>query len=201
MFLRSIRHMLAVAFMLIAFGLTAFNAQAQGTLPPPVNGITFEEWAAANARLSNEQPLADILKVLEVDQAKWNEANQAFLNALKTGDPASYTFARYAEVFANPAVGRFKGRGDQPELEGKLATFEDYARVQAHLTVASEFGEDPQAVLREHHLTVYEFSQESGNWVRVMAQAAGTDKMLEMDIIREGFEADYRAQYQKAAKK
>jgi hypothetical protein len=195
MLLRSIRHMLAAAFLVIAFG-----AHAQETLPPPVNGITFEEWAAGNARLSNQQPLADILAVLKVDEATWNATNQAFIKTLQEGDPASYTFKRYAEVFANPAAGRFKGRNDQPEIEGKLATFEDYARVQAHLTVASEAGEDPEAVLKEHNLTAYEFSQESGNWVRVMTKAAGTDEMERMDNIREYFEAEYRARYKLAPK-
>lgn len=192
MLLRSIRYVLAAVFILMASG-----AEAQNALPPPVNGITFEEWAAANARLSNQQPLDDILKALEVDEAKWKQSNQAFLAALKTGDPTSYMFARYAEVFANPAVGRFKGRNDQPKLTGKLETFEDYARVQADLTVSSEFGKDPQAVLREHNLTVYEFSQEAAPWVRAMARLAGTEEMERMNQIREEFEAEYRARYKR----
>jgi hypothetical protein len=190
MILRSIRHVVALVFILMAFG-----AQAQENLPSPVNGISFEEWAAANARLANQQPLADILKVLDVDEAKWNQSNQAFLDALKAGDPTSHMFARYAEVFADPAAGRFKGRSDQPKLTGKLATFEDYARVQADLTVSHEFGKDPEAVLKQHNLTVYEFSQEAKPWVQAMARAAGTDKILRMNAIREQFEAEYRAHY------
>jgi hypothetical protein len=191
----SIRHVLAAIFLVMAFG-----AQAQDTLPPPVNGITFEEWAAANARLSNQQPLADVLKVLNVDEAKWNQSNQAFLDALKAGDPASHMFARYAEVFADPAVGRFSARSDTPQIVGKLATFADYADVQADLTVSSEFGKDPQAVLKAHNLTVYEFSQEAKPWVQRMAHAAGTDEMEQMNQIREEFEAEYRERYKREAK-
>jgi hypothetical protein len=191
----SIRHVLAAIFLVMAFG-----AQAQDTLPPPVNGITFEEWAAANARLSNQQPLADVLKVLNVDEAKWNQSNQAFLDALKAGDPASHMFARYAEVFADPAVGRFSARSDTPQIVGKLATFADYADVQADLAVSSEFGKDPQAVLKAHNLTVYEFSQEAKPWVQRMARAAGTDEMEQMNQIREEFEAEYRERYKREAK-
>lgn len=190
MFRGAIRHAIAITFI-----LTAFGAQAESTLPPPVNGVTFEEWAAANARLANQQPLPDILKVLNVDEATWTKTNAAFLKALQTGDPASYTFQRYGEVFANPAVGRFKGRNDQPQIKGKLATFEEYARVQADLTAGSEAGIDPQVILKAHDLTVYEFSQEAGRWVQAMAAAAGSDKMENMDRIMHDFEAEYRARY------
>jgi hypothetical protein len=197
MFLRLIRYVLAAALMIIGT-----YALAQDRLPPPVNGVTFEEWAAGSARLANNQPLADVLKVLNVDQATWNKTNELFIEALRKGDPASYMYRRYAEVFSNPSVGRFKGRSDQPELEGKLATFEDYARVQADLTVGSEFGKDPQEILKAHNLTVYEFSQEAGNWVKVMAQVAGSgdnERLARMDRIREKFEAEYRARYKGGA--
>jgi hypothetical protein len=109
-------------------------------------------------------------------------------------------FARYAEVFADPAVGRFRGRTDTPQIVGKLATFADYADVQADLTVSSEFRKDPQAVLKAHNLTVYEFSQEAKPWVQRMARAAGTDEMEQMNQIREEFEAEYRERYKREAK-
>jgi hypothetical protein len=187
---RPIRHALAAAFL-----LAACAAHADDRLPPPVNGVTFDEWAAGSARLANQQPLADVLKVLNIDEAHWNQTNQAFIDALKHGDPGSYMYIHYGEVFANPAVGRFKGRNDQPEIQGKLATFDDYARVQADLTVASEFGKDPQEVLKRHNLTVYEFSQEAGNWVQVMARAAGTGDMESMDRVMRKYEAEYREKY------
>lgn len=192
--LRPIRSALAAAFI-----LAAGAALADDRLPPPVNGVTFEEWAAGNARLSNQQPLADILKVLNVDEAHWNQTNAAFLDALKHGDPASYMYIHYGEVFANPAVGRFKGRNDQPEIEAKLATFDDYARVQADLTVSAEFGKDPQDVLKQHNLTVYEFSQEAGNWVKLMgkaAEAGQTEKTEKMNRVMQKYEAEYRKKYQ-----
>lgn len=190
MIVRLIRPALTAAFLVIAA-----CASAQQSLPSPVNGITFDEWTAGNARLANQQPLADILKVLNVDEARWNQTNEAFINELKQGDPASYMYTHYSEVFANPSVGRFKGRNDQPEIEAKLATFDDYARVQADLTVSSEFGKDPQEILKAHNLTVYEFSQEAGNWVRVMAKAAAAGQTEEMDETMRKYEAEYREKY------
>jgi len=171
------------------------HAHAAGPLPPPVNGITFEEWAAANARLANKQPLSGVLETLQVDQAGRDQANQAFMKALKDGDPRSYTFQRYGEVFADPAVGRFAGKDDQPRMQGKLATFEDYARMQADLSAGTEAGKDPQEILQAHGLTVYEYTQESGRWVRAMAQAAGSDDMERMNAIRTRYEAEARQRY------
>ena len=186
----AIRPILAAAFLLLAPA-----AFAGDSLPAPINGITFEEWAAGNARLSNEQKLADVLKVLDIDEKTWNNTNTAFIEVLRKGDPAGYTFRRYAEVFADPAVGRFKGASDQPEVKGKLATFEDYARVQAHMTVGSEAGQDPQAILKEHDLTVYEYSQEAKPWVREIARAAGSGRMDELNVVMDHYTEVYRARY------
>ena len=118
MTLHSIRLALAAAFLL--FAPAAFAGDA---LPAPVNGISFEEWAAGNARLANNQPMAEMLKMLGVDEKTWNATNDAFLAELKKGDPAGPVYRRYAEIFADPAVGRFSKAKDTPEVKGKLATF------------------------------------------------------------------------------
>jgi len=188
--LHSIRLALAAAFLIVAPAAFADDA-----LPAPVNGITFEEWAAGNARLANNQPMADMLDVLGIDEKTWNATNEAFLQELKKGDPAGYMYRRYAEVFADPAVGRFSRATDTPAIKGKLATFEDYARVQAHLSVGSRAGEDPEKILGEHDLTVYEFSQETKPWIQAMAKAAGSDKLQEMDIIMQHYTEVYEARY------
>lgn len=186
----SFRHVLAAIFLM--FAPAAFAADA---LPAPVNGITFEEWAAGNARLANNQPMADMFNVLRVDEKTWNATNDAFLAELKKGDPAGPMYRRYAEVFANPAVGRFERAENTPDIKGKLATFEDYAKVQAHLSVGSRAGDDPEKILKEHNLTVYEFSQETKPWLQAMAKAAGSDKMTEMDIVMQHYTEIYEARY------
>lgn len=195
--LQALRYGAVAVLLLLALNACADEKSppADPRLPQPVSGITFDEWAAGNARLANKQTLDGVLETLEVDKSQWDEANTAFTKALKERDPRSYTYQRYGEVFADPAVGRFAEAGDNPRLQGKLATFEDYARVQAHLTVATQAGKDPQEILKKHDLTVYEFSQESGRWVQEMARAAGGGDIERMNRIREGFEAEYREKY------
>lgn len=187
---RTLRLALTGIFLIFAPAAVAADA-----LPAPVNGITFEEWAAGNARLANNQPMADMLKVLGVDETTWNATNETFLDALKKGDPAGPIYRRYGEIFADPAVGRFKTAANTPAIAGKLATFEDYANVQAHLSVGSRAGEDPQKILGEHNLTVYEFSQETKPWIQAMAKAAGSDTMEEMNIIMQHYTEVYEAKY------
>ncbi|TXS93823.1 hypothetical protein FV139_09305 [Parahaliea maris] len=180
------------------FLLSSASLQTLGedALPPPVNGVSFEEWAAANARLANQQPQAEVLAVLGVDASQWERVNTEFLEALKQSGAGSPLMRRYAEIFAQPAVGRFAGQDSQPQVGNKLATYEDYARVQAHLTVASEYGEDPQKVLAEHDLTVYEFSQETGRWIQARARAASDrSEALRMNQIMAQFEEEYRQRY------
>ncbi|MNK28842.1 hypothetical protein D3C87_472270 [compost metagenome] len=185
-----------IRYAAITLSLLALPAWAADLLPPPVNGITFDEWAAGNARLADNQSLASVLGTLEVSEVKWNQANEAFTKALGEGDPGSHLFQRYGKVFANPAAGRYAATADQPRALGKLATFEDYASLQAHLEVAAEAGLDAVDVLKEHGLSVYEFSQEARPWVEKMARAAGGDGGFErMTLIRERYDAQYRQRY------
>ncbi len=180
-----------ITLTVLSFALVAHA----GDLPAPVNGISFDEWTAANARLANEQPLAEVLEILEVDDAAWQQANTAFLQALAETEPGSEVMARYAEVFAEPAVGRFAGESDQPQEMGKLASFDDYARVQGHLSAAAELGQNPQEVLAEHNLNAYEFSQESRRWIDLMMEQARTGnngELQRMNQLLESYKDEYR---------
>ncbi len=187
---RPIRQAAATVLLLLAM-----NAYAEEGLPAPVNGITFEEWAAANARLANNQPLDGVLQVLRVNEGQWKQADAAFLQALKTGDPGSATFMRYGEVFANPAVGRFARAGDQPKVDGRLATYDDYARLQADMSAGVEAGKDPQTILKAYGLNVYQYSQESGKWVRMMATVNDPAELERLAAIRDKYQREYRAKY------
>ncbi|WP_338665046.1 hypothetical protein VQH23_07685 [Pararoseomonas sp. SCSIO 73927] len=177
--------------------LLARPARAADALPAPVNGITFDEWTSANARLAAGRPLSEILGVLRVSEADWNAANKAFLAALTNGDPAGPVFARYGEVFARPEAGRFGRSGDTP----KPAVFESaetYLRVQAEMTAAQEVGQDPVRVLQDRFgLTPYDYSQAGARWTQHLADTARTnpDGVRQWNAMREAALAEARARY------
>ncbi|MCF1446837.1 MULTISPECIES: hypothetical protein [Rhizobium/Agrobacterium group] len=142
-------------------------------IPAPIHGVTFEEWAAANARIANNMDKSEVENILGVTETQFQEVDAGFTKAWKESPDPQREFSRlYGEAFANPNSGRFAKAPMQVAQKGKLATFEDYARVQGHLQAAVKFGIDPQKVLEEHGLTVYEFSQEAGQWVQKLATQA-----------------------------
>ncbi|MFB9949790.1 hypothetical protein ACFFP0_13075 [Rhizobium puerariae] len=168
-------------------------------LPAPVHGVTFEEWASANGRLANKMDRGEVLNVLQIDDAAFEEVNEHFLRVLKNGNPAGETFRVYGTAFGDPNQGRFKNAGKPVGTKNKLATFDDYARVQGHLQAATKAGIDPQKVLDEHNLTPYEYSQEAGKWVRQLAENAskenGAEATLKWNSTIEAYEAEYTARY------
>lgn len=189
-----------LAALLLAGALAASSAFAASLdTPDPIHGVTFDEWTAVNARLSHGEALPGLLAKLSVSDAQWGEVNARFTDALAKGPPGNGLIDRYGEIFGDPRVGRFKDDAKPLEQKAKLASFEDYARVQAHLSVGVEAGVDPQAVLKEHGLTTWEFSQEAGNWVREYASAASKgddgETIRRMQSVQLGFENEYRRRY------
>nr|MDX8314721.1 hypothetical protein [Agrobacterium rosae] len=141
-------------------------------LPAPVNGVTFEEWASANGRIANEQDPKDVIAVLDIDERTFEQINLSFIEALKNADTAGDTMRVYGEAFGDPNRGRFS-KTEKVQIEGKLATFDDYARLQGHMEASGELGITPQQVLDEHNLTPYEYAEESKRWMgRLVAEAS-----------------------------
>lgn len=193
------RKSIAAAVLAAAALLAPAAIAASLDAPDPIHGVTFDEWTAVNARLSHGEALPGLIARLGVDEAKWAEVNTRFTAELAKGPPGNGLIDRYGEIFSDPRVGRFRDDPKPLEQKAKLATFKDYARVQAHLSVGVEAGVDPQAVLKEHGLTTWEFSQEAGNWVQEYARAASTgddgETIRRMQGVQHGFENEYRRRY------
>lgn len=191
---------IAVLITSLAFA-SALPASAQD-IPAPIHGVTFEEWAAANARIANTMDKSEVENILGVTDAQFQEIDAGFTKAWKESPDPQREFSRlYGEAFANPNSGRFAKAPMQVAQKGKLATFEDYARVQGHLQAAVKFGVDPQKVLEQHGLTVYEFSQEAGQWVQKLANQAnaGGDghSIMQWHDRLAFYEAEYSERYAK----
>lgn len=166
-------------------------------VPAPMHGVSFEEWAAASARLANNEDKQKVLKVLEIDDKAFEDLSRYYGEALKN-DKDFKLIALYGEAFSNPNSGRFATGAEPVSKERKLKTFEDYARVQGHLQAATAAKADPQEVLREHGLTVYEFSQDSAYWVgklREQGMAGDTDGILKWNAALARYKAEYAPRY------
>jgi len=166
-------------------------------VPAPIHGVSFEEWAAASARLANNEDKEKVLKVLGIDEQAFEDINRNFSEALKN-DKDFKLITLYGEAFGKPNSGRFASDAEPVATERKLKTFDDYARVQGHLEAATAAKVDPQQVLQEHGLTVYQYSQDSGYWVnklREQGMAGDTAGILQWNATLARYKAQYSARY------
>ena len=183
-------------FVALALFFFPHLASAQ-EVPAPIHGVSFEEWAAANARLANHEDKQKVLEVLAIDDNAFEEINRDFGEALKN-DKDYKLIALYGEAFSKPNSGRFASGAEPVSKERKLKTFDDYARVEGHLQAATKAGIDPQQVLSEHGLNVYRFSQDSAYWVgklREYGMAGDHDAILNWHATLARYKAQYAARY------
>ena len=155
--------------------LLAAAAPLPGTEPAPVEGITFDEWASASARLAAGRPREEIEHTLGVTAPQYEAANTAFGEALKSGPPGGPLIDRFGVVFNNPNAGRFAAAGNAPKPK-EIDSYEQYVDIQVEMTAAQEAGKDPVAVLKEKFgMTPFDYAQQGGRWVQAMADAASND--------------------------
>ncbi len=166
-------------------------------VPKPVHGVTFEEWAAAAARLADSRDKSEVLKTLSINDATFEEVNQTFTQALK--EDKDFTLINlYGQIFSNPNAGRFGTNAEPVKYQRKLVTFDDYARLFGHLEAASKAGKDPQAVLSEHGVTVFEYSQDSAYWMGKMREqslSGDSAAINAWNATLAGYEAEYASRY------
>lgn len=178
------------------FSVCAATGWAQ-ELPKPVHGVTFEEWAAAAARLADNRDKSEVLKTLSIDDAAFEEINKTFTQALKD-DKDFKLINLYGQAFSNPNAGRFATNAEPVKYQRKLVTFDDYARLFGHMEAASKAGADPEAVLAEHGLTVFEYSQDSAYWmgkIREQSLSGDSAAINAWNDTLARYEAEYASRY------
>lgn len=179
-----------------ALSLASAEAWAQN-VPAPVHGVTFEEWAAASARLANKSSMDEVLKTLAIDDKAFENVNRTFGKALKD-DKDFKLISLYGQAFSNPNAGRFGTDAPKVEYKRKLVSFDDYARLFGHMEAAGKAGVDPQAVLAEHGLTVFEYSQDSAYWMgkmREQSMSGDSAAINKWNAELARYEAEYAARY------
>ncbi|THV22207.1 hypothetical protein [Peteryoungia ipomoeae] len=151
--------------------LLASGSLAQ-ELPAPVHGVSFEAWAAANARLANHEDRGAVLNDLAVDEKRFEQINQTFMQALRN-DPEFKLTTAYSLAFSKADADRVALVTGTIPQSPKLLEFENYARVQGHIEAASTHPDfDQQAILDEHGLSAQEFTEISAYWLQKMREQA-----------------------------
>jgi hypothetical protein len=144
------------------------NAAKAGGLLDPVNGISLEDWAAANAKIMSGTPMDTILGVLGVDKASWDAASAQW-TARMSSDTTFAVSKVYGDAFVNSNIGKFAQAGlaappASAAVEKVKSDFELYVKVMTHQSVAAQKGVDATAVLAKYGLTVLDWSTVSSYW-------------------------------------
>ena len=124
-----------------------------------INGITFENWAAACGNLAQGMPETQMLEVLGIEKPIWDDTNEKWTNQLGDLMTADINFAnKYGEIFAQPKVGKFAS-ADTPAsgIEALLQIvpdFDSYQKIFWQQSVASKHGVDPTSVIEAYGLDI-----------------------------------------------
>ena len=134
----------------IASLLEARGARAEAPPPPsarpaaptgdpraPIDGVTFEQWARANGRLTADVPLETVLASLKIDKARWQRAHERWTerlaqNTLTLGN-------EYAKHFRAAMEEEATRRGEPGTTGGNSEPmpFEKWVEVQEASSAAS----------------------------------------------------------------
>jgi len=131
------------------------------------HGITFKDYALANANLANGMPIEKICEVLGVEEPVWAEVSEYFINNMSQMEPGGEEMMFFSTVFTNPKQGKFANvegaAGGVEEVLAKYPEWSDFHKMQAYGAVASEVGLEIDFD-KEFGVSVMQFSQLGAHW-------------------------------------
>lgn len=127
----------------------------------PVEGVTLESWAAAQARVASGGTLDEILPVLGIDQACWERVSAEW-NARMSRDTTATIAMAYGNAFSSAGQGQFGAAaaagaaamtgGGSPDGEPPIP-LERYVEIEQAQSAAAQQGRDPSELLATFGLT------------------------------------------------
>lgn len=144
----------------------------------PFKGISMEMWAGANARLSQGQDLAAVLAEMGVETPLWDEVNAEW-NARMSRDSTATIATVYGQAFVAGGQGKFAAAGQAlgASMEAGFGSavagedpisFEDWIKIQAHMSAGAAQGMDASAVLAKYEMNAADWGSAGGYWAQKM---------------------------------
>lgn len=152
----------------------------------PVEGISLEQWAGANAKLASGTSTEDAVKSMGIDMPKWDRVNAEWLTRMK--NDTSFTIAtKYSAAFNSGASGNL---GSGSSINAESIPFEKYVESMVAQDVLGKQGRDAQDVLKDFGMTVADYSNVSSYWSgKMMSDFSLAAKMAQLD-------AQFRKKYE-----
>lgn len=154
----------------------------------PVEGITFEDWAKANAALASGKPIEEIISSMGIDRTRWDKVNEEWLARMK--NDRTFTLSmKYASIFNNNAAGNLPHKKDFNE---NTYPFEKYVEAIVAMDYLGRQGHDAQDVLKDFGLTVADYSNLSSFWTKKILFSP-----MGIGVKFNNLMMEYRAKYEK----
>jgi len=129
-----------------------------------INGIDFENWAAACGHITQGMSETEVCGILGVELPVWQETTEKW--AAKLGDLMAEDMniaTQYGDIFANPNVGKFAGAASStPSIEELLQKVPDndaYQKIFYQQSIAAQHGIDAVTVIEENGLNLQTWGQ------------------------------------------
>lgn len=137
--------------MLLLWVKWLFNNQFKKKMET-INGVSFEEYAAACANMAQGISEDKVLEILGLEKPVWDDTLNQWNDKLgKMMSEDMEVAVKYGEIFANPKVGRFSNAElnvtDINDLLQLVPDYETYQKIFWQQAIASKYGIDPVSVL------------------------------------------------------
>lgn len=136
-----------------------------------INGVSFENWAAAAAHLAQGMNEEQVCDILGIEIPVWQDTNEQWMG--KLGDLMAEDMSvatTYGDIFANPKVGKFAGESDAtPSLEQvlqKAPDYDAYRKIFWQQSIAAEHGIDAVTVIEQYGLTLQNWGQLNMHYIK-----------------------------------
>jgi hypothetical protein len=126
----------------------------------PVEGITVEKWASAQAKMASGGTLQDAYDICGVDAAKWDRVSAEWL-ARMSNDTTFVIMPIYSAAFTQSASGNMGGSAG---INDETMPFEKFVEAMAAQDVLGRQGRDAQSVLADFGMTITDYSNLSSHW-------------------------------------
>jgi hypothetical protein len=143
----------------------AEGMKGSGGIMEPVQGISCEEWAKANAAIASGKPQEEAFKLIGVDAAKWDIVNNEWTTRMS--NDTSFTIMQvYSKAFTASSTGNL---GGMDQINETNFPFEKWLEVGVAQDKLHAGGKDPQQILASFGLSVVDWSNASAFWSQKMA--------------------------------
>jgi triacylglycerol lipase len=118
-----------------------------------INGVSFEEYAAACGNLAQGMPEEKVIEILQLEKPVWDETLDQWNNRLGELMTEDMNYATvYGELFAKPVAGRFAGEAVATidDILPLAPDYDTYQKIFWHQSVAASHGVDPVTVLESY---------------------------------------------------